>query len=185
MAETTQKTDYSVAQKMVHWLMALVIMFDLFVAQKFGDVMTEADRFESRSDHATVGTVVALLLLIRIYLRWKHGVPVLPETMPNWQKQLAHLAHWGLYILILGLVTTGILSAMNASSVVAPFGLFTYGDGTGDAATFLFIRGLHEFATNAIIALIAVHIVAALYHGIFVRDGVTSAMLKFWKSERT
>lgn len=185
MVETTQKTDYRVAQKVVHWLMALAIMFDLFVAQKFGDVMTDADRFESRSDHATVGTIVTLLLLIRIYLRWKHGVPALPQSMPNWQKMLAHLAHWGLYLLIAGLVTTGILSAMSASSVVAPFGLFTYGDGTGDAATFLFIRGFHEFATNAIIALIAIHIVAALYHGVFVRDGVTGKMLKFWRSERT
>lgn len=171
-------------QKVLHWLMALAIMFDLYVAQKLGGVMTDVDRFESRSDHATLGTIVTVLLLIRIYLRWKHGSPPLPDTMPNWQKLFAHLAHWGLYTLIAGLVTTGILSAMNASSVVAPFGLFSYGDGTGDAATFLFIRGFHEFATNAIIALIAVHIVAALYHSIFVRDGVTGAMLKFWKSER-
>lgn len=185
MAAQAQVADYTILQKIVHWLMALAIMLDLYVAQKFGGVMTDADRFESRTDHATLGTIVAVLLILRLFLRWKNGAPGLPDQMVAWQKWLAHAAHWGLYLLIGGLILSGILSAMNANSVVMPFGLFAYGDGTGDTALFLFFREFHEFATEAIMALIALHIIAALYHGIFVRDGVTGRMLKFWKRERT
>ena len=179
-----QRNDFTVVQKVVHWLMAIAIMLDLYIAQKFGGVMEELDRFESRNDHATLGTIVAVLFVLRLYLRWKHGAPPLPADMPGYQKLFAHAAHWLLYGLIGALIATGILSAINADSLVMPFGLFAYGDGVGVEDTFVYIRGFHELTTNLIIAMIGLHIVAALYHLIIVRDDVTGRMLKFWKSEK-
>ncbi len=176
--------DYRVAQKVIHWLMAILIIGDLYVAQKFGGVMTDVDRFESRSDHATIGTVVAVLFVLRIYLRIKHGAPPLPTAMPAWQKTASHIAHWGLYLLIGVLIATGILTAINANSVVSPFGRFPLSDGSGLESNFLFFRNIHEFITNTIIALIAIHIVGALYHGLIKRDGVMGRMARFWKSEK-
>ena len=184
MGTQTDRADYSILQKVLHWLIALAIMIDLFVAQKFGGMMTNADRFESRSDHATLGTIVAVLFLVRVFLRWRNGAPTLPAEMPVWQKKLSHFEHWALYVLIGTLIMSGISSAINANSVVEPFGLFAYGDGAGLAAAFYLFRGIHEVATNLIIALIVAHIVGAVYHLIWVRDGVTDRMLKFWKSER-
>eukprot|EP00494_Astrolonche_serrata_P023382 UN23640 len=78
-------SDYSVGQKIIHWLMAILITLDLFVAQKFGGVMEEVDRLESRIDHASLGIIVAFLFVIRIALRWKNGAPSLPDGMPTWQ----------------------------------------------------------------------------------------------------
>ena len=54
--------DYLRAQKVIHWLMAIVIMLDLNVAQKFGGNMELWDRLESRVDHATAGLIVTCLL---------------------------------------------------------------------------------------------------------------------------
>lgn len=179
------RTDYGISQKVVHWLMAIGIMLDLNIAQKFGGEMLRADRIESRVDHATLGTIITVLLVIRIYLRWKNGSPALPADMSQWQKTFAHLAHWALYILMAALVITGILSAMNADSLINPFGVLIYSDGTGNQSMFLFIRTIHELITNAIIALIVVHVLAALYHLLIVRDGITQRMLKFWRSEKT
>ena len=53
--------DYLRAQKVIHWLMAIVIMLDLNVAQKFGGDMELWDRLESRVDHATAGLIVTFL----------------------------------------------------------------------------------------------------------------------------
>ncbi|MEP1143299.1 MAG: cytochrome b/b6 domain-containing protein [Henriciella sp.] len=184
MANRAQRADYSIAQKVLHWLIALMIMADLFIAQKFSGIMTDADRFESRSDHATVGTIVAILFIIRLFLRWRNGAPALPTEMLGWQKHLAHFAHWALYFLIGFLIVSGIFSAINANSIVAPFGAFAFGDGNGEGAAFYLFRGFHELATKAIIALIVLHVIAALYHLIFVRDGVTLRMLKFWTSKK-
>ncbi|AMO72015.1 cytochrome b [Sphingorhabdus sp. M41] len=184
MTYATQRADYSIGQKILHWLIALAIMLDLFIAQKFAGIMADSDRFESRSDHASLGTIVAILFVIRLYLRWRNGAPALPTDMALWQKKLSHYAHSALYILIGTLIVTGIGSAINANSVVSPFGLFALGDGSGSGFIFYFFRGLHELATNLIIALILLHILGALYHLIIVRDGVTGRMLQFWKSDK-
>ncbi|MGJ8598262.1 cytochrome b, partial [Sulfitobacter sp.] len=181
--DTHPRADYSIGQKVLHWLIAAAIMLDLYIAQKFSGIMTDADRFESRSDHASLGTIVAILFVIRLYLRWKNGAAALPAEMPLWQKWLSHFAHWALYFLIGMLIITGMAAAVNANSVVEPFGLFAFGDGAGNGLAFYPLRGLHELATNLIIGLIALHVVGALYHLVFVRDGVTGKMLKFWKSE--
>ena len=175
--------DYTITQKVVHWLMALLLMLDLFVAQKFGNPMQLADRLESRVDHATLGTIVLLLFIGRLYLRLKHGAAALPADMPAWQQQLAKVAHGLLYVLIGVLLCTGIITAVNATNPIVLFGAFDITLGTTDTQTFEFLRPFHEWTTNALIALIGAHILAALYHGLIKRDGSTGRMLTFWRSE--
>ena len=178
-----QTNDYAISQKIVHWIMALAIMLDLFIAQKFGNPMELADRLESRVDHATLGTIVTVFFVLRLFLRWKHGAPPLPASMPKWQQQLAHFAHITLYMLIGGLLLTGFATAINAANPLALFGQIDITIGQTNEQTFDFIRQFHELATEGIIALIALHIVAALYHGFIKRDGSTGRMMKFWRSE--
>ncbi|MEM9724317.1 MAG: cytochrome b [Pseudomonadota bacterium] len=181
----SKNADYTVMQKALHWLIGVAIMADLFIAQKFGGPMEEWDRFESRSDHASIGTVVAVLFVARMYLRLKHGAPPLPDDMTPWQRLLAHLAHWALYAAIAVLILTGMLSAVFANSSVEAFGVFAYGDGVGNIDVYSVTRLVHELTTKTIIALIVLHILAALYHLIIVRDGVTERMLRFWKSGKS
>ena len=175
--------DYAVSQKVVHWLMSFLIILDLFVANKFGGAMEDWDRLESRSDHATVGTIVLCLFLYRLYLRYKHGAPPVPDSMTGWQVTAARWAHTLLYVLIGFLICTGILTGINATSEIQIFGQLTLSSGQTDDATFLFLRPFHEFATNAIIALIVLHIIAALYHELVKRDRTLIKMLKFWHRE--
>ena len=56
------RSDYLISQKVIHWLMAFLIILDLNIAQKFGGEMELWDRLESRVDHATVGILVTCLL---------------------------------------------------------------------------------------------------------------------------
>ena len=174
--------DYSVAQKSLHWLMGLAIMLDLFVAQKFGGVMTNVDRFESRSDHASLGTLVVAFLAVRLLFRIHQGTPPLPGDIPGWQQRAAHTMHIALYTLIGVLGVSGITAAANADSVVSPFGLFSYGDGAGSTALFNTARSIHELSTELIIGLIALHIAAAIYHLVSSHRRLTLRMLTFWKS---
>ena len=184
MTAATHRTDFSVGQKILHWLIALAIIMDLYIAQKFGGLMEEVDRFESRSDHASLGTIVAVLFAMRLYLRFKHGAPPLPSDLPVWQSRIAHAAHWALYGLIGLLILSGIGSAINANSVVSPFGLFAYGDGNGGHSVYDMIRAVHEFATKAIIALIVLHVAAALYHLATSHRHLTLRMMMFWRSKK-
>ena len=177
------RVDYTIAQKVLHWLMAILIMLDLVVAQKFGDFLEVADRLESRSDHGSLGTIVAILFLTRLYLRFRYGAPPLPEAMPQWQVTVAKVAHWALYLLIGCLIVTGVVTAVNAADPILLFGQLDITIGQMNEETFDFLRQFHELTTEALIVLIGLHIVAALYHLIVIKDQVTQRMLKFWRSE--
>ena len=175
------RADYAVTQKVLHWLMALLIMLDLIIAQKFGGEMADWDRFASRSDHASVSITIAVLLVLRLYFRWRYGAPALPATMPDWQKQLAHATHWALYGLIGLLIVSGVVTASAANSVIEPFGLFALNDGM--EGNFVGLRQVYQWVIWAISTLIVMHIVAALYHLLWLRDTITQRMLRFWRSE--
>ena len=187
MGETvmsTEQADYSVAQKVIHWLMALIICFDLFVAQKFGRVMEDWDRLESRVDHATVGTVLTILLVLRLYFRFRHGPAVMPPGMPPWQVTAAKAGHFALYACMVLLVVSGFATGMNAADPIPLFGQLDITLGQTNEDLMQTIRPVHEFATNAMIVLIAIHVLAALQHHFVAKDRSTAKMLKFWKSER-
>ncbi|MEM7020470.1 MAG: cytochrome b [Pseudomonadota bacterium] len=178
-----QRADYSVGQKIIHWLMAILLIMDLFVAQKFGGVMEEIDRLESRADHASLGTIVTILFMIRLYLRFRHGAPALPAAMSDWQVKAAKIGHGLLYFFIGFLILSGIATAVNAASPIALFGNLDITIGQTNEETFSSIRVFHEFATNAVITLIVLHVLAAFYHLVVMRDRLMQRMLKFWRSE--
>jgi|TARA_B100001093_G_scaffold481686_1_gene512658 cytochrome b561 len=173
--------DYKIIQKTIHWLMAFVIMLDLNVAQKFGGEMELWDRLESRADHATMGLIITFLFILRIILRFRYGAPTLSNSTPKWQVIASQVGHYGLYFLMGTLMLTGIISANFASDPIMVFSYFDLAFAKHNDELFLLVRGIHEFCTNAIIALIAVHILAALYHHFIVKDVTTINMLKFWK----
>ena len=175
--------DYYRIQKIIHWLMAIIIMLDLNVAQKFGGEMELLDRLDSRVDHATAGLIVTFLFILRLFIRYKYGAPALPSTMPHWQVVGAKIGHYGLYLLMGMLIVTGILSANLTSDPILVFGLINLSSETTNVEAFNSIRAIHEFSTNAIIAFILVHILAALYHQFFAKDHTTINMLKFWTSK--
>ena len=175
--------DYLRTQKIIHWLMAIIIMLDLNVAQKFGGNMELWDRLESRADHATAGMIVTFLFLLRVVLRYVYGAPKLPSTMPAWQVVSAKLGHYSLYFLMAGLIITGISMASFASDPINSFLVFDLAFAFHNQSTFHLIRGFHEFCTNAIILLIIIHIGAALYHHFFAKDNTTLKMLKFWQTK--
>ena len=101
--------------------------------------------------------------------------------MPKWQVTAAQIGHYGLYFLMGALMLTGIISANFASDPIMVFSSYDLAFANHNDDLFLIVRGIHEFCTNAIIALIAVHILAALYHHFIVKDVTTINMLKFWK----
>ncbi|BFM17065.1 cytochrome b [Maricurvus nonylphenolicus] len=177
LSSPVNRSGYSLAQKTLHWLMALCICLDLVVARKFGGDMELWDRLESRGDHASLNLIVLGLFILRLYFRFKQGSPA-PLAGPAWQVRLAQGTHMAIYFFLAALFATGLATAMHATSAVVVFGEWSLSLGNLDEGLFLSIRQLHEFSTQAILVLITLHVVGALYHQIVLRDGVMSRMLK-------
>ena len=101
------KSDFLKSQKIIHWIMAIIIMLDLNIAQKFGGEMDILDRLESRIDHTSMGLIINFLLIFRVCLRYKYGYPGSHESMPSWQVSSANIGHYGLRLFMVGLECTG------------------------------------------------------------------------------
>ena len=101
--------------------------------------------------------------------------------MPQWQVRAAHLGHVGLYLLMGALLLSGIITASAASQPLVIFATFDVAVGLADESFFQAVRRIHELCTNLMIALIAIHVGAALYHHFIARDHTTARMMRFWK----
>ena len=173
---------YQSTQKIIHWLMALLIMLDLNIAQKFGGDMDTLDRLESRIDHSSMGLIIASLFILRLVFRYKYGPPDYPASMPRWQVVSAKFGHYGLYFLMGGLIITGLLTARYASDPIFAFNAINLTIDYPDIETYNVLRLFHEIFTNLIIVLIGIHIFASMYHHFIAKDLTTINMVKFWKS---
>jgi cytochrome b561 len=130
--------------------------------------------------HSAVG-ITLLLVAAAGWLWWlTNTAPAEPATMPQWQQHAARFAHWALYALIFGVAITGwaLTSTLREPVSIDLFGLIGVPQllAFGPADHEL-IEEAHEILANALIALVVVHVGAALWHHFVLRDNVLRRML--------
>jgi cytochrome b561 len=163
-------------QRLLHWLMAICILSMLFIG--VGMVSTIMPKYLTLvSIHKPLGIAILVLALIRLVVRLRYGAPMLPASLPEPMKLAAHLSHYVLYALMIGmpLIGWGMMSAANYPVVL--FG------GWRLPAILPQSDGLHTLLWNAhfylafvFFAVILLHVAAALFHAFVRRDGVFQAM---------
>ena len=107
------------------------------------------------SVHNWSGMAIGGLMVLRLFLRWRsHGiVPVLKRE--SLESAAAQLLHLGFYAVLLGQAAIGFIASYVTFSI-APF---------------------HVFGSNLILAMLALHIGAAIVHAAM-RDGVVVRILR-------
>jgi cytochrome b561 len=159
----TATSGYSLRQIGLHWLVFVLVAYQWFT----GDDMTQLFRAAHGgrpsevasawgTAHVVVGVAVLLLMLWRLGLRHAEGAPPPPKQHPalQWLASAVHIA------LHLNLV---------------------FGALIGLAAYFWLPRlaGLHHLMVRPIfLAVIALHVVGALWHRFVVRDDVVTRMIR-------
>ena len=173
---TAIRQRFTVAQRVVHWLMAVCILTMLFIG--VGMLSTIAPKYLTLvSIHKPLGIAILVLALIRLALRLRYGAPSLPSDMPEPMKLAAYLSHYAFYLLMIGmpLIGWGMLSA-------AAYPVVLYGDLRLPAILPLSDRlhtllwNAHYYLAFAFFALILLHVAAALFHAFVRRVGVFEEM---------
>jgi cytochrome b561 len=170
--------SYSGPARILHWLMAVLILLTipagLIMVQEGLDRSVQNTLFIF---HKNVGVALLILVLMRLLWRWRNPPPPKPSSLPALQVRAAELSHAGLYVLMIAVPLAGYvrvkaggfpiesLDALNVPSLVPR------SDSVAEVA-----KLIHYGAGLAIMALIALHIAAALFHGIVKRDGIFSRM---------
>lgn len=170
----TPVTKYSRPIRILHWLLALILIA-LFVA---GTIMhntnDEALKFAIVKIHAPLGLLAGLLLLARTYFAFTQARPA-PDA--NWSlpvKWGSKIIHILLYVLPLALVGTGIgtmalsgLGEILQSGQTAPW---------PDMSNVPPAAG-HGLFAKLFLASLALHIAGAIYHQFVVKDNLIARMM--------
>jgi len=173
----------------LHWLIAAAILTLLASGLWMTDAIkvpaTQATAFTVYQWHKSLGLTVLVLSLARLAWRLFSPPPPLPSNMGPMSRLAARGAHAAFYILMIGLPLVGwaMVSASIYGLPTLVFGLFEWphisllANLEDKAPVEAAFRTAHQIGGYLMIALLILHVAAALKHHFIDRDHVLAAML--------
>lgn len=175
MRSTLNRTDrYTRVAIAFHWTIAALVVLNLSLGLGRGLLPRG---WPVMPVHKAVGITVLVLTLGRIAWRLAHPAPPLPGSVQPWERAAATLSHIALYSLMLALPLSG--WAMVSGGKRRPlewFGLFDIPYLPVSDAVAAAGNTAHGVFGWAMIALVALHVAAALRHHFLLRDNVLARM---------
>jgi cytochrome b561 len=178
MAKIENGLGYTGTAKALHWLVVVLLIAQFIFAWTMPEIRRDTPVTTLISLHFTFGIIILIVALVRLGWRLTHAEPPPADGIPPWQAQSARVVQWLLYLLLFVVPILGWINASYRGMPIVMFGLKlpmliarrAPGWGwTGD------VHGL--LAEYALLALVGLHVVAALYHYFVRRDGVLQRML--------
>lgn len=169
----------------IHWITAAVVIAQVLVGfgfHRFAEQGTP-ERMELFAWHKTLGALILLLAFVRLGVRLVNPPPPYPQDFPRWERALAVWNHRIFYVLLIALPLTG-LAAVSAraedGTVQLLFGLTLPAiPGVPKENSF---GDVHEWLVYTTLALLVLHIGAALKNQFVDRGPVADRMPPFSQS---
>jgi len=174
----TENTGYTGTAKALHWTIVVLLIAQFIFAWTMPHIGRNTPVTTLISLHFTFGIIILAVALVRLGWRVTHGEPAPEDGLPPWQTLSSSIVHWLLYALLFVVPLLGWMDASRRGMPVEMFGvelpklLATGKPGwnwTGD------VHGL--LANYAMLGLVGLHVLAALYHHFILRDGVLKRMM--------
>jgi cytochrome b561 len=162
----------------LHWLIALLLLGQLAFGWLVLDAIprnTPARGFWV-NQHKSVGLVIGLLILLRIYWRLRHRPPP-AVPMPAWQRRAASASHLALYICMVLMPLSGYLASNFSKYGIKLFNVVRLAPwGSDDKAIYAFLNQTHAVTAIVLALLIVVHVLAVVKHMWIDRDHLLRRM---------
>lgn len=175
MRSTLVRTDrYSRVAIAFHWAIAALIVFNLWLGLGHDSLPREWNVMPA---HKAVGITILALTVARIVWRLTHPAPPPPADIQPWERIAARASHIALYGFMLAMPLTG--WAMVSGAKRRPldwFGAFDIPYLSVTEPISEWGHDAHELLGWGLIALVVVHVAAALRHHFLLRDNVLARM---------
>ena len=173
---TTAGKRFTVLQRSLHWLMAILILAMLFIG--VGMNSTVAPKYVPLlATHKTLGAIILILALIRLAVRQRYGAPSLPADLPGPMKLGAPLSHYALYVLMIAMPLLGLTMQWTGAYPIVLFcGIWLPALLPQNDVMHTLLWNAHHYLAFAFFAVVLLHVAAALYHALVRRDGVFESM---------
>jgi len=172
--------SFGIVHQVLHWgLFGLIIA--QFVTEYFMKSLPKgAEKWWYYDLHKSLGITVLMLVVVRLGWRFSNPVPRPPAGVPPWQRRTAALSHGLLYTLLFMMPVAGFIGSKAGGYKASWFGLFEMPDLFGkDDGINTIAEAIHTYGSYAIYAIVGVHVAAALYHHVVLKDDVLRRMLPF------
>lgn len=173
-------TRYGAVAQVFHWLVAALVLFQFPLAiymDAFVEPFSQA-QFLLFNLHKTIGVTVLLLLVLRLAWRQVSPPPPLPSSMPGWERRGAHASHFALYLLLFVQPIVGLLHGFASGFPTVLFFSFTLPSPiAADKELTSLFGAAHFFVGWSLLAVITLHVAAALRHHVLIKDDVLTRML--------
>lgn len=154
---------FSIYQRLMHWMVLILCIIQVPTAwaiqrTHMAHLFLKPKPFDLflHQVHAWSGWLILLMALLQLAIRLVRGKPLPPDGTSRLEARVASATHIALYGLLIALPVTGTI-AMYLTFRVAP---------------------LHRYLSWLLLALVLIHIVAALWHHLYRRDDVLRRMIK-------
>lgn len=152
---------YSARQIRLHWIVTVLIVLQFVLHEPMAEAWDGLETGQSPAfnwlvlSHVIGGVLVLIFALWRLALRATRGVPPPPSAEPAPLRSAAHLAHLALYALMILMPLSGLAAWFGRVEVAGE---------------------VHEALRLALLGLIALHVLAALWHQFWLKDGLLQRM---------
>ncbi|TWB58277.1 cytochrome b561 [Rhizobium sp. ERR 922] len=174
----TSTARYRSSQRLLHWLMAIVIISALVIGLYCSYLTPGIPLRRALLDiHKSLGMTALFLIAIRLPLRLSLGEPAYQRPLGVFNHYAARGAHILLYILMILMPLAGYATSAAGGHDLPWFGLFqwpnllSHDKGLERAAA-----EIHEYGAYCLYAIVSLHILAALWHHFVRKDEVLKRM---------
>ena len=172
MTTKSTSTQYGSVAIAIHWASALAVILTWIAGFVVANTLPDGQGAPILLAHITLGLIVFALTLLRI-VWWlvadKH--PKAPAGEPTWQVRAAQAVHLGLYVLLILMASSGIVTLILSGAVPT----LLAGGPVPDFSE-LIPRVAHGIMARILLVLFVGHVGAALWHQFVRHDHLLARM---------
>lgn len=174
---------YTRTAQYLHWIMAIIFIGAWLIGFYSGNFLTfesnEALKSNAIDLHKNIATTIIFLIIIRIFWRYTHPAPNLPDSMSPTMKKFAHVGHLALYLILVALPISGCMYSWSAGHPAPVLYLFDLPRLVNENPKLMAItHPVHVYLSWSSGLIVIGHILAALKHHFIDKDHVLDSMIK-------
>jgi len=173
------ETTWGAVAKVLHWVIAAVLLVSMMYGWRMTRFPDRSLRFEHYGLHGSIGYDLLLLMLLRLGWRTFDRSPLPPPGTVRWEVIAAKAGHVLLYLLTIVVCIAGwLLSGTMRRPLDAPLlGIIPIPVPPVGRSYHELFEDTHKFVAYTLLALIVVHVAAALRHHLIKHNDVLRRML--------
>lgn len=163
--------------KALHWVIAIGVIALIYLGLEQAGMERGDEKSRIRFIHASIATVVLILMTARIIWRFMNETPAHPDNTTRVQRLVADIVHWGLYIAVFVQLLAGAMVSGTGGRGLPLFGFISIPLPIAkNEESHEFWEEVHEFAWKPLAALLILHVLGAIYNHFILKNDVLRRM---------